>query len=50
MMTIYQRVLLLERGPDPWQVCLRPAGSVWVLDIGQEKFHNMSPMTRGNIY
>lgn len=31
------------KGPGPWKVCLEPAGSVWVLDVVQEKFHSISP-------
>ena len=29
--------------PGPEQVCLWPAGSVWILAFVQERFHNWSP-------
>ena len=30
-------------GTGPEQACLRPAYSVWVLDLLQQRFHNRSP-------
>ena len=32
-----------DRGPGPERVCPGPAGSVWVLESGQERFHSTSP-------
>lgn len=36
-------ILLPERGPGSERVCLGLAGSVWVLDFVQGRFHNMDP-------
>ena len=38
-----EEILLPDRGPGPERVCLKLAGSMWVLDLVQERFHSMSP-------
>lgn len=39
-----------RRGTWPWQVCRAPASSVWVLDFGQEKCHNVNPGDKGRTF